>query len=161
MKVWALIIRINPTSPEDNYIIKNDDNVFINDKKLNLDPKSAELIYLDTKQNTETGFTIMNMYAQDSSGIYYYSEFAGAMVKILDKPLKESEYKFLENAGNSVYFITPFKVYLNGAEIKGADAKTFQIAGSSKIPLSRDKDSYYKDHTMITKTEYDKYRKSK
>ena len=149
------------TTSEDNYIIKNNDNVFINDKKINLDPKSAELIYLDSKQNNETGFTMMNLYAQDTNGVYYYSEFTGAMVKMLDKPLAENEYKFLENTGNSLYFISPYKVYINGTEIKGADAKTFQIVSSSSIPLSRDKDSYYKDHTMITKAEYDKYRRSK
>ena len=149
------------TSPEDNYITKNNDNVFINDKKLNLDPKSAELIYLDTKQNSDTGFTMMNLYTQDTNGVYYYSEFAGEMVKILDKPLAEREYKFMENTGNSLYFVSPYKVYLNGTEIKGADAKTFQIVSSSKIPLSRDKDSYYRDHTMITKAEYEKYRKSR
>ena len=149
------------TTSEDNYIIKNNDNVFINDKKINLDPKSAELIYLDSKQNNETGFTMMNLYAQDTNGVYYYSEFTGAMVKMLDKPLAENEYKFLENTGNSLYFISPYKVYLNGTEIKGADAKTFQIVSGSSIPLSRDKDSYYKDHTMITKAEYDKYRRSK
>ena len=149
------------TSPEDNYIIKNTDSVFINDKKLNIDPESAELLYLNTKQNSDTGFTMLNLYAQDSNGVYYYSEFAGAMQKILDKPLKQNEYKVLENTGNSVYFVSPYKVYLNGTEIKGADAKTFQIVSSSTIPLSRDKDSYYKDHTVITKAEYDKYRRSR
>ena len=74
---------------------------------------------------------------------------------------KQNEYKVLENTGNSVYFVSPYKVYLNGTEIKGADAKTFQIVSSSTIPLSRDKDSYYKDHTVITKAEYDKYRRSR
>ena len=73
------------TSPEDNYIIKNTDSVFINDKKLNIDPESVELLYLNTKQNSDTGFTMLNLYAQDSNGVYYYSEFAGAMQKILDE----------------------------------------------------------------------------
>ena len=149
------------TTPEENYIIKNNDNVFINNRKLDIDPESLNIIYLDTKQNTDTGFTAMNLYAQDSNGVYYYSEFAGGMVKLLDKPLGAKEYKTLANSGGSLYFITPYKVYLNGTEIKGADAKTFQIVNSSKIPLSSDKDSYYKDHTMITKADYDKYRKIK
>jgi hypothetical protein len=149
------------TSPEENYIIKNSDNVFINNKKLNLNPESVDLLYLDTKQNTDTGFTILNLYVQDTDGVYYYSEFAGSMVKILDKPLIKNDYKFLENAGNSLYFITPYKVYLNGKEIKGADAKSFKILNNSRLSLSNDKDSYYKDHTMISKTDYERYRKMK
>lgn len=149
------------TTSEENYVIKNNEYVFINDKKINLDSETVQIIYLDTKQNPETGFTIMNFYTQDKSGVYYYSEFEGKMLKILDAPLKEKEYKILQNNGDAKFLVTPYKVFLSGKEINGINAKTFSVIPGTKEALSKDKENYFRDWTMISKEEFQKYRKSK
>ena len=149
------------TSAKENYMIKNSEKVFINDKVIDLDAKTTEVLYLDTKQDSETGFTIMNLYAQDKNGVYYYSTFSDSMVKLLNFTLKDSEFRVLRNKNNAQYFVTPYKVFLNGKDVKGADTKTFQIIEDSNLALSKDKSSYFKDTTMISKSEFDEYRKAK
>ena len=149
------------TSAKENYMIKNSDTVFINDKIIDLDAKTTEVLYLDTKQDSETGFTVMNLYAQDKNGVYYYSTFSDSMIKILNFTMKENDFKVLITKNNARYFVTPYKVFLNGKEIKGADTKTFQIVDNSSLALSKDKNNYYKDDIMVSKSEFDEYRRSK
>ena len=146
------------TSFEENYIIKNESSVFMNDKKLDLDPKTTEIIHIDTKQNMATGFTIMTLYLQDKTGVYYYSEFLDSMIKILNTPLSNKEYKILTNDSDMKFFVTPYKVFLNGKEIKGIEAKSFRVIKGTDLALSRDKDNYFKDWTMISNEEYQKYK---
>ena len=59
----------------------------------------------------------MNLYAQDKNGVYYYSTFSDSMVKLLNFTLKDSEFRVLRNKNNAQYFVTPYKVFLNGKEV--------------------------------------------
>ena len=130
-----------------DFVVKTSDGVYDGLKFVDLDSPSFKLLYAGR------GGLI---YAQDKTGIYYRGK-----KKIDSFPVKENEYKILENSGH-IYLITKYRVYMEDKLIREADPATFSIFEDGVFPeISKDKKNYYKNGEKMSSLEVDKFFKIK
>lgn len=126
-----------------DYIVKTSDNVYNGLKLVSLDSQSFKLLHAGKGEL---------LYAQDKTGIYYKGE-----KKIDQFPVKEGEYKILENSRHT-YLVTKYRVYMEDQLIREADSETFGIFEDGVFSeIAKDKKNYYKNGKKMTSYEVNKY----